>query len=48
MQSTYESNDTSAKLQLESGNKLAVIRATKSSLVVENVMKGNIVCSNLP
>lgn len=39
MQSTYESFESDAKVQLESGNKSAGTRARKSSLTLEKLLK---------
>ena len=39
VQSTYESFESDAKSQLESGNKAAGTRARKSSLALEKLLK---------
>jgi hypothetical protein len=39
MQSTFESFESDAKLQLESGNKAAGTRARQSSLALEKLLK---------
>jgi len=39
LQTTYESFESDAKLQLESGNKSAGTRARKSSLALEKLLK---------
>ena len=39
MQNTFESFESDAKVQLESGNKAAGTRARKSSLALEKLLK---------
>jgi len=39
MQNTFESFESDAKVQLESGNKTAGTRARKSSLALEKLLK---------